>query len=293
MSKWWKRRVFNYVRQQYMDPCDPNQLMYFQMAMDALYLAAISYATPNWKDEIDMLTGKSWLKHASGRLKEASKAAPAWASGTGEVLVPIAEGIDTALWVVMLGGILFDAFIDWGSAAYQVKPCDQSTDYIWGRSKRPSQFESRYDEWVQGPSWATDAGNVGPNFASTTVIPPGWSGYMAFGVNISKFIGFGEVTGYSTRQTVSNSPTIKEQHWTPKPGPSNKGPLMYQIFHPHPEERIVNFEVNVSASSHLADWTVYAGYAAFSFRGPGVPFKPGTFNRSGYQKSTLSVTDPF
>lgn len=291
MAKWWKRRVFNYMRQVYIDPCDPNRHVYAQLAADAALAAFISYATPGWKDEVDLVTGKSWIKHAAGRLKEARRATPTWLSETGEILLSLGEAIDRILWLVMVAELLFDTFISWGSAAYQVDPCDEETDYIWWRSKRPAQFESRFSEWVQGPSWSTDAGNVGPSFASDTVIPANWKGYVCWGAKYAKFLGFGEVIKYQTRTIDETGKVLSQQSYTVHEGNQNKGPLQFHVVHPHPTDRHIYFQVWVEATDHFMDWYAFQGYAAGALYDSRLRHKDGQFYKSGYTKSTLSVTD--
>lgn len=291
MAKWWKRRVFNYLRSIYIDPCDPNGLLYGQLALDASIAALVSYATPGWKDEVDLATGKSWLKHASGRLREAKKGTPVWLSEAGEILVPIAEWLDRTLWVIMVAEVLFDALISFGSAAYQVEPCDAETDYIWWRSKRPVQFESRFAEWVQGPSWQTDAGNIGSTFSSDTVIPANWKGYVVWGAKYEKFLGFGKVIKYQTRVRDGQGKVLSQQSYTVRDDNKDKGPLQFHVVHPHPTDRHVYFEVWVEATDHFMDWTCFQGYAAGALYDSRLRHKNGLFYKSGYTKSVLSVID--
>lgn len=292
MSRIWKQRVFDYVRWAYIDPCDPGRNIYMEMAFSGFYRALLSYAEPGWKDIIDLATGKSWIKHASGLLKDGKAHGAGWVGPTGEILVPLAEAIDRIAWIVMVLELVFEVFIKWGSAAYQVSPCEAEPTYIWWKSHTPELFSSEYDNWTIGPAWAVDAGNIGDFVSSRIDVAPGWEGYVYFAVKVERFLGLGEVTSYSCRVRQEGFGVIKESHYDVRPDPDHKGPIVFVPLTPHLTGRTFIFEVRVEASSHTAEWFAYSGISGGSLRSPDTPFRHSPQIRTGYHHDITSVIDP-
>jgi hypothetical protein len=292
MSNWWKKRWAQAITGIYVDRCDPAATVWAQLA-DAYFLQAlISYGEPGWKDTIDLGTGRSWLKHARSKMKEAERETPKWLTETGTFLGETAEWLDKKAWLLMVIETFGGAALQWASAAYQVDPCTTGGDYHWWKSTDPLGFYDNQSGWVEGPIWVAGKGNQGAIRSSELLIPAGWQGYFYAAVNCDKFVGFGGVYGWKTRMVTGEGLVVSENSYTVTPGKPLRGPMDFHWFPVTQADRLLRWEISPDIRGGFTEWYVASGAAGASIYKLGAQDVRTTKGKIPKPWSFKSVLDP-
>lgn len=291
MGNFLRTRFGQALTGMYVDRCDPNDILWAQLANANFFRALYSYAQPGWKDEVDLLTGKSWLKHASKSLKESKDTVPHWIHGGGQMLVSTAEILDRLAWLLMVITTFGDAALQWASASYLTEPCEAAPEYGWWKSNEPLGFWNNPVDWQDGPIWIVKEGNQGTVHTSGITIPAGQQGYIAIAANFTKFIGFGELVGYETRLIELPGKVLDHQQYDiPTSGPA-MGPISFVWLPPTPQARIIEWQWRAHIEGGFTECQCSSGFAAAAWHKPGVKRKGLLVVKSPRAYNFTSVID--
>lgn len=292
MSNWWKSRYAQAITGIYVDRCDPNAIVWAQLANAEFLQALISYGSPGWKDIIDMGTGRSWLKHARSRMKEAHHTTPKWLTETGAVLGDTAEWLDKTAWLLMVIETFGGAALKWASAAYQVSPCEAAPEYGYWSSTEPLGFYDNQEGWAEGPIWITNKGNQGTVVSSELHLPAGNQGYLYCAVNYGKFIGLGGLYGWSSRMRQLGGAVLSQNDYKITPSGTTRGPIDFHWLAAQPQDRIIVYEWKPDIRGGFTETYAMSGAAGAAWHRPGIHKKGTLISMAPKAYNFQSVLDP-
>jgi hypothetical protein len=293
MGNFLKTRFAQALTGIYIDPCDPNHNTYAQLAWGAIFNGLFTYAYPGWKDDVDLATGQSWLKHARRRLDAAKPNTPHWLTPAGEFLGTTAEELDKRAWQLFTIETLAGTALQWASAAYVVEPCKPGAIYSYWNSKNPLGFWDNQDGWADGPIWIVDNGNQGAVQSSSVTIPPGGGGYLVVAADYGKFVGFGNLIGWSSRMVESGGKVVQQHSWSPRPGEVHGGPIDFWYMPPVPQQRVLQYQWQPIITGGFTETYVYRGYGAACWWTSEYHKWHRVIGRAPRAYDFKSVTDPY
>lgn len=177
-EEWWRGKRPNWVTRFEWIPCLSGPLLYLETFVPvALQGAWIAYS-PGWKDVVRMTTGRSWSHHVRRQAREAERVEANWITKTGRWASDLLPKIDRALWFLAVEEALEFTLSHWVSMAFKLKPCPAEPAKLEGSSHNPIDGRPFDHDWMVGPHFFTEAGNITPYLGGTLIIPRGWGGGM-------------------------------------------------------------------------------------------------------------------
>jgi hypothetical protein len=104
--------------------CGPSWQIWVKAAEPAALRLFWSLLPTDWKSEVKLATGKSWLKHVKGVMREGEEVLPDVLTAAGEAVFTIAEVVDQLAWWVYIASVIGDFLIEWSTLAFQMAPGD-------------------------------------------------------------------------------------------------------------------------------------------------------------------------
>lgn len=156
-------------------PCTPS-IQIWASTLTVSFLAAFwTFLQPVWKQDIKLLTGKSWLHNLRQQVNESEFVNPLFTNGNTEVLFEIAEIADGAVWWIFIGGFTLEFLLDWTTMAYRTEGClpGQRTRTYSGIA--PTGTSASTTDWA-GVVWLQTTPTPGGFLPSVLVVPAGQSG---------------------------------------------------------------------------------------------------------------------
>lgn len=188
----------NWVRDLWYDPCDPDPWIFLELAFPAVIQAIWEYIQWDWEDLFEATTGESWQKKVKKKIK-ANKWQPPKAMSRGVMFLFLAEaGVQRIAWMFMVAEIVANAFIRWSTLIASLPECNEEVVSDWGRSESPIDGRPLSHDWMIGPSWAVEAGNMFPYIGARILVPAGGSVYYTTFQRYAPF-PFGEELIVTTR----------------------------------------------------------------------------------------------
>lgn len=291
MGNWYRKRYAQAITGIYVDRCDPNAIVWAQLANAEFLQAIFSYGSPGWKDVIDMGTGRSWLKHGRAKMNEGHHPRPKWLNDTGQFLGDLAEGLDRVAWLLMVIETFGGAALKWASAAYQVSPCEAHPDYGFWSSNEPLGFYDGQDSWQDGPIWVVNKGNQGAFASSRLLLPAGYQGYIYVAANFDKFVGFGGLDGWDTRIIEGSGKTVSHHSYTIPDGGASHGPIDFHWMPAVPNDRLLRWQWRPHIIGGFTETWVTSGAASAVWHKPGVSRKSQVISYAPRAYNFSSVLD--
>ena len=155
------------------EPCLPTPMMFIETALPAACMVLFSVAKPVWKQDIKLLTGKSWLKHMKGVVGDVDVANPTFMQGNLKFLFELAEIVDKAVWWMFIASMAKDFFFDWTSLAMQMGGCRHDPLHQVLTANNPIGNLSSQDVWFLGPQWTETSPTAGPKLSSQFTVTHG------------------------------------------------------------------------------------------------------------------------
>jgi hypothetical protein len=167
----------NWIREIYFDPCDPDPWIYLELAFPALIQALWEYVQWDWEDYIEHTTGKPWQKHARNHIRNGHWQPPK-AISRGVSFLFIAEaGIQRLGWMFMVAEIVANAFVRWSSLVLSLPQCNEEYASGYGRGSEPLDGRPLTHDWMTGPSWVCEAGDMFPYIGARWIVEAGGAVY--------------------------------------------------------------------------------------------------------------------
>lgn len=269
MPNWVAESPINWVAEFFANTCAPLPILYVELAAEAYLLAYSSIVLPDIKEDIKLLTGKSWLKHGKAALKAADGPHHPILKRAGGLIVGGAEFVDKIAWWSFVTGVLNGSASAFVTAAYQTLPCAAPGALHWGKSSTPIGFWDQWDDWVIGPAWFAASGNVGTSFASGITLDGGQHGWIYGGWKVEPFLGLGQVTSQSIRLRRQDGVVVKENTW--KAGVHSDDDTPFIFYYHHGEARTTTYTLEFTAVTNGFVFELHAvrGECAFEIWTPG------------------------
>lgn len=143
------------------DPCGPSPAIWFSLAVPAAVRAATTILDPfNWKTEVKLATGKSWLKQLKIYAADAHVDLPTTQAALLDGLFELAEVVDMATWYTFLFGVAVEGLMDWTSMVYQFTGCDAAARAGYSAITQPQLLFVGDGDWHAAGVWAQYAPRV-------------------------------------------------------------------------------------------------------------------------------------
>jgi hypothetical protein len=111
------------VEQVFISGCIPKPQVWAKSLVPAGLKLITSLLEPTWKEDIKLLTGKSWLKHLKQFAEESTVESPAAVDGSLNFMFEAAEVLDTIAWYWFLADVGSDFLANWSTLAMKRSPC--------------------------------------------------------------------------------------------------------------------------------------------------------------------------
>lgn len=150
-------------------PCAPSPLIYTELAFEALARIGWAYTSPDIREAITKISGRSSLCHVKGGLQATGLVEPPWQGKTRRVLWSVLEAADRATWYAFIIGATATAAYDFFSGAVKLAGCvDPPPSGNWGYGTRPFGGWPSTTNWYVGPTWRA------PDWPTTPGTPISW-----------------------------------------------------------------------------------------------------------------------
>src|SRR5262245_37366649 len=103
----------NWIAFLFYNPCDSPAWIWLELAFPAVILGIWDYITPGWKDDIQYLTGKSWLKHGKQNIQAHELNEAKWSTKGLRWMFEAAEELDKRAWQFMVFEVAYNAWMLW------------------------------------------------------------------------------------------------------------------------------------------------------------------------------------
>lgn len=268
-TPWNELSPVNWVAELFHNQCSPQPIIYVELAAMAYLAAYSSIVLPDIKEDIKLLTGKSWLKHGKAALKEADGPHKPILKKAGGLIVSGAEAVDKFMWWSFVTGVLNGTASAFVTAAYQTQPCARPGALHWAKSSFPIGFFDSWDKWQVGPAWFAASGTDGPSFASLMPIPQGAAFWMYCGFKLEPFLGLGKVESVTIRLRQGATHVIKEWPWDANSAAEGDTPFGFYYGQPTGYDTFYWWEFIASVSGVVFELHTVSGAAAYEYWFPG------------------------
>lgn len=232
-------------------PCAPTPMLWVEATVFAAWTLFWSVIEPVWKQDVKLVTGKSWLKNLKQYAYEAEESPYSFFDDSLIMLFEVAEWADAAVFWVWIASIGIDGLMNTCTLAYQLAGCDplSASCTIVGKSPFGGWSFEQYGKWADGPAWIEQYPVHGAPMSSTLIMPANASGSIAASLTVRSIGG-----GFATCTTRVVDPDSGEIIGTgsPQPGADNDAQASMSWFpvqsHPDRSRRLA-LEVMVSTDS--------------------------------------------
>lgn len=235
-------------------------VVFAEAFLPVLMFGVWTVISPGWKDIVRMATGRSWSHHARRYFEDVEKTKENWITKTGRILGEIAPVLDRALWwCAVIEGVHF-TLSNWVSMAWQLHPCPEPGDDLWGTSKLPFDGRPTNYDWQPGPSFVAQDGNITPFIVPDVHIPPGATGTLMIGARFESFIG-SEPLAVSMRILDENNNVLDQDDFDGKPYDDRfNGPMVYARRYSGATASRLRCEVRLHEGQSPLVWSAVTGY---------------------------------
>lgn len=269
MTDWNAISPVNWVAELFHNQCSPRPIIYIELAAMAYLQAFSSVVTPDIKEDIKLATGKSWLKHGKGALKNADGPHPPLLKKAGALIVGAGEAVDKTVWWLFLAGVLNGTASAYATAAYYTEPCAQPGALHWARSSTPLGFYDGWDDWNIGPGWFAVSGTDGPALSSMIAFPAGCSFWVYCGWRCEAFLGLGKVTSMTLICKDEADNFVDVVDWNADESDGEDTPF---VFHYEPKikhGRVMSFWFRATTDGFVLELSAYSGACGYEYWTPG------------------------
>lgn len=245
----------NWIRDIYYDPCDPNPWIYLELAFPALIQALWEYLQWDWEDYYEGVRGKSWQKDAKMVIR-GSKFQPPKAMSRGLMFLFIAEaGIQRIGWMFLVAEIVANAFIRWSSLILSLPKCNEEVTSEWGSSRSPIDGRPLNHDWMVGPSWTIESGNMFPYIGARWNVPPGGAVYYTTFQRYANFFSGAELRVTAQIVDIDTGDVVATAPPNDPNDPANRSSAMHgKIRNPTAGTKRYEYQVKLDPSENPLIW---------------------------------------
>lgn len=205
----------------------PAQL-WFETAVVAAGHVFTSNVSPVWKQDVKLLTGKTWLKHATQRLEQLESEASGFTDGLTRHMHFIGEVADKSVFWLWIASMVSEFIYDWGTLMLQVGGCDAKKKHCVTTYSHPFGSASVPHTWVAGPAWREDFPTPGLIHSSTFTIFAGETYAIGFAITFNLIDG-GPCAGSARIIEVQSGQVVYEHSASEDDSLKSKGPTTFMV----------------------------------------------------------------
>lgn len=200
-----------------------------QVWLKAAGVAALKVFTTNvdpvWKQDVKVVTGKTWLKHLTQRLEKIQPGLPAFTDGLTNALHFTAEVADKTTFWIWIASMLSDFLVRWMTLALRRAGCLDGQKSCVTTGSNPTGVFFASGSWNLGPVFREDFPTPGLNIPPIVFCPANSSLNIGVACVFVKF-GGGPV-GASLRVRQENTGDIVfQQSYSEQQSISKQGPVV-------------------------------------------------------------------
>lgn len=177
-------------------PCAPTPFIWAETFAPATLEMILTNIAPTWKQEIEIATGKSWIKNIKQIVNDTHGPIAPIAATPLKSLFGAYATLDTVNYWLWLADMIGEEAYNWSTLAARYSPCGRSKHGNWWTGNRGVGEIPNNLAWIDAPPCVATSGGVAGIAPSGGLVPKGHQAQIGYALLIGPEVplqGTGEI----------------------------------------------------------------------------------------------------